>query len=543
MKRTTEIALPQQADGKIDYKAVFALARKKLNDSDFFETMFGAMPYDGAIEQAVLGACLMDFRVYNKVRAICKVKEPFYKEEHNLIWAAFEDLAQKGNPIDTITVAELLQRKKEIEKVGGAGYLIDLTRRIASTANVEYHACILFDKYVQRKMIHIFQSGLKKVTSGTESPFELIDNHISELKSFSNPTPLIMYEDIGFSNERSLSVTPQKRIIGDFLKVKDTAVLFAEQKNGKSILAYQIADAISKGKSLFGGLLPNECEPMKVLYYDFELEDHDIRERYSNEGQRPYFSSNNENFIRAYINPKSMELDKIPLMIQQEIENAINNRHKPEVIIIDNITYLTADSSQDATVAMRLMRFLQQMKIKNGITILILAHTPKRDKTKPITKNDLAGSSQIMNFITSLFTIGMSNTEKGVRYIKHLLTRTGQIAFDEDNVILCNIKKPDNFLHFEHTGELAREADHLAIFEQIADKKDVVAEGFEMRKQGNSWNAIHKVCTRNGYKKTVKTLQRDIEFHAATLGLESILEDIDQNEFEAANRSTDGMPF
>ncbi len=64
------------------------------------------------------------------------------------------------------------------------------------------------------------------------------------------------------------------------------------------------------------------------------------------------------------------------------------------------------------------MKELKTLKDKYGVSILALAHTPKRDMSKPLTINDLGGSKMLMNFCDSAFAIGASHKAKGIRYLK-----------------------------------------------------------------------------------------------------------------------------
>ncbi|HKC69502.1 MAG TPA: LuxR family transcriptional regulator, partial [Bacteroidia bacterium] len=99
-------------------------------------------------------------------------------------------------------------------------------------------------------------------------------------------------------------------------------------------------------------------------------------------------------------------------------------------------------------------------KNKYGLSILALAHTPKRDLSKPITRNDLQGSKMLINFCDSSFSIGESNNDKNTRYLKQIKARNTEIIYDTENICLCNIEKPRNFLGFHFLG-YGTEREHL----------------------------------------------------------------------------------
>ena len=79
--------------------------------------------------------------------------DTFYTEEHRIIYKAIETLSAELKPIDLYTVTEQLKVRKELKKVGGAAYLAQLTQKVGSAANVEFHAKIIAQKYVQRELI------------------------------------------------------------------------------------------------------------------------------------------------------------------------------------------------------------------------------------------------------------------------------------------------------------------------------------------------------------------------------------------------------
>ena len=103
---------------------------------------------------------------------------------------------------------------------------------------------------------------------------------------------------------------------------------------------------------------------------------------------------------------------------------------------------------------------LNNLKKRYELSILVLAHTPKRSLDCPITSNDLAGSKRLYNFFDSVFAIGKSAQDNGLRYVKQLKVRYGTYSYDADNVIIYEIEKVDAFLQFVHRG-YSTEKEHL----------------------------------------------------------------------------------
>ncbi len=132
-------------------------------------------------EESVLGAILIEKDALNTVMEILK-PESFYREAHQLIFNAVQQLFAKLEPIDTLTVIEYLRKDGHIEQVGGPGYVVQLTRKVLSAANIEYHARIIQQKFIQRELIQISSEIIKKSYEDTTDVFDLLN--FSEEKLF-----------------------------------------------------------------------------------------------------------------------------------------------------------------------------------------------------------------------------------------------------------------------------------------------------------------------------------------------------------------------
>ena len=130
------------------------------------------------------------------------------------------------------------------------------------------------------------------------------------------------------------------------------------------------------------------------------------------------------------------------------------------------------------------MKQLKSLSKKCNISILVLAHTPKRDSSKPITKNDLAGSKMLINFCDSAFAIGESTDGNSIRYIKQIKQRNTECVYHAHNVALFEIKQDHNFLKFEFVM-YDEEANHLIQYTSN-EKENRNSQIFELNDQGLS---------------------------------------------------------
>ena len=315
------------------------------------------------------------------------------------------------------------------------------------------------------------------------------DIHIHEQKLNSNPLEtgcLIVKEANTWVNEAKNRPIPNM-LFSELWYENEVCILFSDTNLGKSILAVQIADSLSKGKAIYGFKL--EGSARKVLYLDFELSDKQFENRYSDNFTNHY--QFNDNFLRAELNTDS----GLPNQYKNFEEYLCNtlpasiSKNQTSILIVDNLTFLSAENEK-AKDALVLMKTLKQISRTNSVSILVLAHTPKRDESKPITKNDLAGSKMLMNFCDSCFTIGKSSQDTSLRYIKQIKQRNTEHIYDSDNIIIFSIDKETNFLRFCFE-EFDFERDHLQTNNEISsDQKNeqikmLVSEGLTNAKIGD----------------------------------------------------------
>ncbi|GAA4791695.1 replicative DNA helicase [Olivibacter ginsenosidimutans] len=126
------------------------------------------------LEEAVLGALMVEKDALSTVIDILKV-DTFYKDAHQKIFEAIVNLFQKSSPIDLLTVTAELRKMGALEMVGGAYYITQLTDRVVSAANIEYHARIISQKYIQRELIKISTEIINNAYEDTSDIFDLLD--------------------------------------------------------------------------------------------------------------------------------------------------------------------------------------------------------------------------------------------------------------------------------------------------------------------------------------------------------------------------------
>ncbi|HEY1039591.1 MAG TPA: replicative DNA helicase [Bacteroidia bacterium] len=126
------------------------------------------------LEEAVLGAMMLEKEALSQVIDILK-PESFYKAAHQSIYRAIVELFTNSEPVDILTVTTQLKKVGELEIAGGAYGVSQLTNRVASSANIEYHARIVAQKFLQRELIRLSTDTIHKSYEESTDVFDLLD--------------------------------------------------------------------------------------------------------------------------------------------------------------------------------------------------------------------------------------------------------------------------------------------------------------------------------------------------------------------------------
>jgi RecA-family ATPase len=311
-----------------------------------------------------------------------------------------------------------------------------------------------------------------------------VTKHLLSLKNdIASKKGLFLVKEASIWIEEAKHRPIPKMLFSEFWHEGELCILFADTNTGKSILAVQIGNSIATGEPIEGFIF--EAEKQKVLYLDFELSDKQFEIRYSNNYDDHY--SFPDYFFRAEIDPEAdVPEGKFEETLYASMETAIKETES-RILIVDNITYLKSETEK-AKDALPLMKHLKALKTKFNLSILALAHTPKMEASKPINKNHLQGSKMLINFCDSSFAIGESHQETGLRYLKQIKARNTEIKFDAENVKLCRINKPLNFLMFEFM-EHANELQHLKTLAPN-QKEELVFRAKDLEKEGKTQREI-----------------------------------------------------
>ena len=264
-------------------------------------------------------------------------------------------------------------------------------------------------------------------------------------------------------NERmkvAMGMKIPKMLCGELIFETSVIMLFAETTMGKSLFGFQLADAISRGRSI--GYLKNESEAQNVLYLDLENGEKVFEKRYSEvekiDGKEtwhnPYDWSDNLNVV-DFADPNQYQIPK-ENVVEWWFAHIVSlaEEHSSKVVFIDNLNALIMEGGIEKSKEVApLLRKLFDLRRTKGYTFIVLHHTPKINQSQKASRNEMSGASNLSNLVDGIFTIRRSvyNEDESSRYIIQLKpTRYSENVYHAGNVITSRICKIyPNFIGFE----------------------------------------------------------------------------------------------
>ena len=156
------------------YKNYISTSRRNIGLTN--ELDLGKLPPQALdLEESVLGALMLEKDALTDVIDILK-PDNFYKDANKEIYNAIIDLFNNSEPVDLLTVTNQLKKNGKLDFVGGAYYVTQLTTRVNSASNIEYHARIILEQSIKRQLIEVSGEIQKEAYEDTTDVFDLLDH-------------------------------------------------------------------------------------------------------------------------------------------------------------------------------------------------------------------------------------------------------------------------------------------------------------------------------------------------------------------------------
>jgi replicative DNA helicase len=325
-------------------------------------------PHDTHLEQAILGAMMLEADALPAVLGVITTKQAFYEPANQFTFEAIRGLFDKGRPVDQLTVVAELREMGVLERVGGPFFVANLTLKVNSAANVVYHCRVVQQFFARREIIatmtrllqHAYDETQDELDLLTEAQTSLIALH-STIETKAIVTGTAAYDYAFRKLRHSMDNQGQTGVLCGLKDLNvatnggwqpsDLIILAARPGMGKTaaMLQFARACALDQGKA--------------VAIFSLEMPFVQLMERmivsetgnYTNADLRAGRLFSDEEFNRLYQDAKRLRTDKLlidetsGLSIQQLRAKAVRLKaeHDIHLILIDYIQLMKGDQKSN----------------------------------------------------------------------------------------------------------------------------------------------------------------------------------------------------
>lgn len=376
-------------------------------------------PQANDMEEAVLGAIMLEKEAVITVLDILK-PESFYKEAHQKIFKAIYDLNSREHPVDLYTVTEEMRAHGELDSVGGPVYITQLTSKVVSAANVDYHARIVQQKYIQRELIRVSTEIQTRSFDDTYDVTELLDFSENALFQIAEgnikreiaPINVVIKDAIreieeAGKREDALVGTPSgftglDRLTSGWQKA-DLVIIAARPSMGKTAFALSMARNMAVEHNRYVAIFSCEMSSVqlvnRLIVAESDLPGDKIRNGRLNEEEWKQLDSRIKRLVQAPI-----FIDDTPAISIFELRakcRRLMAQHKLDVVIVDYLQLMSGPEnagSREQEVS-TISRSLKSIAKELSVPILALSQLNRsvemRGGTKRPMLSDLRESGAI----------------------------------------------------------------------------------------------------------------------------------------------------
>lgn len=232
------------------------------------------------------------------------------------------------------------------------------------------------------------------------------------------------------------------QVFGDYIRENELSIIFGDTNSCKSLLTGDIALSVICNHATWEGHKMSEL-PLgtQVLYYDLEMSERQVAERYQN------MDLPADSFVRISFTPTTYGQAELSDLYGDILERT-DGFDKPVVLVLDNMQCFVQNVQNVASVGGFMDTLKNLLSIRKNLTIIVVGHCIKRNLSKPLTENDLAGSKIIANKADVIIGISKSCQGPDMRYVKMVKNRNRKRI---DGVAELEISN-EPYLHLELIG-------------------------------------------------------------------------------------------
>lgn len=325
-------------------------------------------PHSQEAEQSVLGALMIDNRAWDKVVDRLSADD-FYRHEHRLIYGALENLAQRNQPFDVVTVSDVLKQSGTLGSVGGEAYLYELAQNTPSAANVAAYADIVRERSVLRQLIatgaEITESAFQADSTDIQSILDEAERKVFQIaeQRSRGSGPVKVSSLLGAVTERIDELYHSDQMItglstgfADFdrmtsgLQGGDLIVVAGRPSMGKTTFCMNIAEYASikatKPVLVFSLEMPSESLTLRMMSSLGRIDQHKVRTGKLHEDDWPRVT-----MAVSMLSEAKMYIDDTPALSPSELRararRVARENNGLSLIVVDYLQLMTIQGGKE----------------------------------------------------------------------------------------------------------------------------------------------------------------------------------------------------
>ena len=375
-------------------EVVKSKARKQQAKAKPMNEIIGARvpPHSNDAEMSVIGAMLLDRNSISKVAGVLEI-DSFYGENNKLLYETIISMYDRQISIDIVTLADELQKRNQLETIGGTYYLADIMSKTPTAANIEFHSRIVQEKYLKRSLLQVSGQILENCYDETVDALDEIDRaeqeifKIAEKRFMRSYTPmsklahqaLDMIHQLQEQDSTGLTGVPTgyielDKMLGGFQK-SDLIIIAARPSMGKTALSLSIARNVAvlakRPVAYFSIEMASIQLVIRLLSSEAKINQQSIRTGMVPQREMP-------NIVEALgrLADAPLFIDDSPALSLIELKakcRRLKAEHKIELVMIDYLQLLHAPAESREREISMISRALKQMAKELDIPVVAMA--------------------------------------------------------------------------------------------------------------------------------------------------------------------------
>jgi len=378
-----------------------------FDEEDYALASLKVPPHSIQAEQSVLGGLMLDNQTWDQV-ADKVSEEDFYRKDHQLIFRAIAELAEKQDPFDVVTLSEVLEKKGELDQVGGLSYLGTLAKDTPSAANIVAYANIVRDRSVLRQLIHVGteisdsafnpegRETAEILENAERSVFKIAEQRQRGQGGFAPIKSLLAdaVDKIETLFEMEGSITGASTGFTDFdemtsgLQPADLIIVAGRPSMGKTTIAMNIAENVAiqedKPVAVFSMEMPGEALAMRMMSSLGRIDQHKVRTGKLEDDEWPRLTS----AINMLAETK-LFIDDTPALTPTEVRSRARRLMREHgqlgLIVLDYLQLMQSPSSGDNRVQQisDISRGLKALAKELNVPVIALSQLNRNLEQRP----------------------------------------------------------------------------------------------------------------------------------------------------------------